>query len=417
MNIDYIPDGLPPVAELVTAGMSQTEAEAITDSIFRIKDIANLYLINTEAGDVLINAGLMDNIENNKSKLSPHRSGPLKKLIITQAHPDHFGGVPQLKGAETQVVAQKRFTETCDFFEELEPYLKRRMLKLWGMTFDRSDDAPEVPRVIPDIVVDEQFSFVLGGRKFEVLSTPGGETLCSLTVWLPQDRIAFVGNLFGPILSSMPFLTTIRGEKPRLVKPYLQALDRVRKLGAEILIAGHSDPVFGADNVRSILDKMHAAVSYVRNETIKGMNEGKDVHTLMREIQLPEDIRINEFHGTVPWAVRAIWEESSGWFHYDSTTSLYGVPRSSVHGDLAEMAGGSTQLAQRAKQKLDADQPLQAMHLLDIALDAEPNNKDALTIKAQVLENLLAKAGNINVSEVMWLRSELIQAQMSLSNQ
>ncbi|MGB3622463.1 MAG: alkyl sulfatase dimerization domain-containing protein [Ketobacter sp.] len=408
---------LPPVAALVTAGLSQTEAEPITDSIFRIRDIANLYLVKTDDGDVLINSGLMDNVASNLAKLRPHRGGPLRKIIITQAHPDHFGGVPELREPETEIITERRFSDTCLFFKELAPYLKRRMLKLWGMTFDRPDDAPEVPEIVSDITVDGQLSFSQGNRQFEVISTPGGETLCSLTVWLPEERIAFVGNLFGPLLSSMPFLTTIRGEKPRLVKPYLDALDRVRKLGAEILIAGHSEPVRGIDNVRAVLDKMYSAVSYVRNETLKGMNDGKDVHTLMREIKLPPEIRIDEYHGTVAWAVRAIWEESSGWFHYDSTTSLYGVPRSSIDEDLVELAGGADALAQRAEKKLSDERPLEAMHLLDIALGATPSNSAALAVKKQVLEQLLIQAANINVSEVMWLRSELMLTELAQAQQ
>jgi alkyl sulfatase BDS1-like metallo-beta-lactamase superfamily hydrolase len=79
----------------------------------------------------------------------------------------------------------------------------------------------------------------------------------------------------------------------------------------------------------------------VNEATIAGMNAGKDVHTLMREIRLPPELKIGEFHGKVAWDVRAIWEEYSSWFHYDSTTSLYGVPRSSIDADLAELAGGS----------------------------------------------------------------------------
>jgi alkyl sulfatase BDS1-like metallo-beta-lactamase superfamily hydrolase len=142
-----------------------------------------------------------------------------------------------------------------------------------------------------------------------VISTPGGETLDSLTVWMPKERVAFTGNLFGPVFLAMPNLVTVRGDKPRLVQRYLSSLDTVRNLGAELLITGHGDPIRGTDKIRASLDKMHAAVSYVNEAVIAGMNGGKDVHTLMREIKLPDELKIGEFHGKVSWAVRAIWEE------------------------------------------------------------------------------------------------------------
>lgn len=401
-------DQLPMVAALVTSGFSQTEAEPITDFIYQCKDVANVYLVKTDDGDVLVNAGLMDSVERNRTKLSPHRSGPLRRIILTQAHPDHFGGVPQLREPGTQVIAQRHFTETWDYFDELAPYLQRRMMKLWGMTFDRGADAPEVPKVVPDVQVDDRHTFEQGGRRFEVLSTPGGETLCAVSVWMPDERVLFVGNLFGPVLLSMPFLTTIRGDKPRSVERYLDSLERVRGLGAETLIAGHSEPVRGPSEIRAVLDQIHAAVSHVRDATVEGMNAGKDVHTLMREIQLPPESKVGEYHGNVPWTVRAIWEEYSGWFHYDSTASLYGVPRSRVDADLAELAGGAKVLAARARGKLEQDRPLEAIHLLDVALGAEPSCVEALTVKKATLQRLLQKAGMTNVSEVMWLRSEVM---------
>jgi alkyl sulfatase BDS1-like metallo-beta-lactamase superfamily hydrolase len=159
---------------------------------------------------------------------------------------------------------------------------------------------------------------------------------------------------------------------------------------------------------------MHAAVSHINQATIAGMNEGKDVHTLMREIRLPDELEIGEFHGKVSWAVRSIWEEYSGWFHYDSTASLYGVPRSSVNADLAELAGGASALAARAAQKLQENRPLEAVHLLDIALGAEPRNPDALSVKKDALHVLLRESGGINLSETMWLKSEITAVEACL---
>jgi glyoxylase-like metal-dependent hydrolase (beta-lactamase superfamily II) len=407
-------DGKPPLADLVRQGDAQKEAEPINDFIFMVKDISNAYLINTADGDVLVNTGFMDNTERNKALFAPVRKGPLRKIILTQAHPDHYGGVPVFKEPGTQVIAEVRFKDTWKFFDELGPFLGRRSGKLWASTMKRSAAPAPPPHVVADIEVDREFTFEQGGRKFVCLSTPGGESLCSLTVWMPNEKIAFTGNLFGPVFLSMPFLTTIRGDKPRLVANYLWSLDRVRALGVETLITGHGEPIKGADKVKAALDKMHAAVSSIRKQTVEGMNAGKDVHTLMRDVKLPDDLKIGEFHGNVRWAVRAIWEEHAGWFHYDSTTSLYGVPRKSVDADVVELAGGADKLAARAQAKLDGGKPLEAMHLLDIALGVEPANAAALKVKQAVLGKLLAESGGQNLSETMWLKSEIAAIEAAL---
>jgi len=400
----------PALADLVRAGDQQKEAEPITEFVFMAKDISNAYLVTTSAGDVMVNTGFMDNVERTKGLLAPKRTGPLRYIILTQAHPDHYGGVPAFREAETRIIAERRFVDTWRYFHELGPYIARRSAKLWASTMKRAANAPRPPEVVPDIAVDRRYEFELGGRRFEVISTPGGESLDSLTVWMPKERIAFTGNLFGPVFLAIPNLVTVRGDKPRLVQRYLRSLDTVRRLGAQLLITGHGEPIRGVEVIRAALDKMHAAVSYINEAVIAGMNAGKDVHTLMREIKLPPELAIGEGHGKVSWAVRSIWEEYSGWFHYDSTTSLYGVPRSSIDADLVELAGGAGALAARARQRLSEGRPLEALHLLDVALGAERTNAEALAVKREALEALLREAGGANLSEVMWLKSEIAAA-------
>ena len=408
-------NGKPLLASLVQAGDEQKEAVKINDFIFMAKDISNAYLVTTSAGDVLVNTGFMDNAERTQRLLAPHRTGALRKIIITQGHPDHYGGVPVLHEEGTEIIAERRFVDTCRYFRELGPYLAKRSRKLWANTIKRAANPLPPPEVVPDVAVDRRHEFELGGRRFELISTPGGEALDSLVVWLPKERVAFTGNLLGPVFLAIPNLVTMRGDKPRLVQRYLHSLDVLRNLGVELLITGHGDPIVGAEKIRADLDKLHAAVSYVNKAVIDGMNAGKDVHTLMREIRLPDELKVGEFHGKVSWAVRSIWEEYSGWFHHDSTTSLYGVPRSSVDTDLVELAGGAAALAARARQKIAGGKFLEALHLMDIALGAEPKQADALAVKRDALQGLLKESGGSNLSETMWLKSEITAVEAALA--
>lgn len=406
----------PMLASLVRAGDEQKEAVKITEFIAMVKDISNAYLINTADGDVMVNTGFMDNTERNKALVAPVRTGKLRYIILTQAHADHYGGVPAFCEQDTKIIGGKKFSETWQYFHDLAPYLQKRSAKLWASTMKRGSNPIPPPKVTPDITVDDSYAFELGGRKFEIIATPGGESLDGVCLWLPNEKIVFTGNTFGPVFLAMPNLTTTRGDKPRLVVNYLQSLKRVRALNAALLITGHGDPIVGSENIRSSLDKMYDAVLYVKNAVIDGMNAGNTVHELMREITLPEYLQIGQFHGKVSWAVRAIWEEHSGWFHYeDSTTALYGVPRSSINADLAELAGGAGPITQRARLKLDNGNPLEALHLLDIALAAAPTHGDSLNTKKEALTALLSQSSGSNLSEMMWLKSEIAATEAALA--
>ncbi|MDE2405266.1 MAG: MBL fold metallo-hydrolase [Sphingomonadales bacterium] len=406
----------PKLASLVRSGDVQTEAVAITPFVFMSRDISNAYLVTTDAGDVLVNTGFMTGAERTKALFAPHRTGPLAFIILTQSHADHFGGVPTLIEDGTEVIGGPNYNEMWADMNRLQPFFGQRTMKLWGSTLRRDTPQPAVPEVRPDILVEERLTIDLGNRRFELISAPEGETIDNLAVWMPNEKVVFTGNLCGPVWLSMPFLNTLRGDKPRLVRNFLRSMEMVRDLGAEVLVTGHGEPVYGADRIRADFDRIITAVRYIRDYTLDGMNAGKTVHELMRGFAWPEGMAIGEFHGKASWAVKSIWREYSGWFHYeDGTTELYGVPCRSVDADLVELAGGADRLAERAAARLAAGQPLEALHLVDIALGAEPANQASLRVKKGASEALLQASGGTNLSETMWLRAEIAACEAALT--
>ena len=408
----------PPLAGLVRAGDSQTEAVKITDYIFMAHDVSNAYLVTTSDGDVVINTGMPEGAERSKALFAPHRTGPLRYIVLTQSHADHFGGVPVFREPGTTIIGGPDFNEALDDMMGLQGFFGERTYKLWGTTLKRDNAPKPIPtpqEVAPDILVEDRLSIQVGERTFEFISAPEGETIDNILVWMPKEKVVFTGNTFGPVWLSMPFLNTLRGDKPRLVRNYLKSLAKVRDLDAEILITGHGEPIVGKQRIRDDLDRIEAAVTYVRDYTLDGMKAGKTVHQLMAGFAFPDNLQIGEFHGKASWAVKSIWREYAGWFHYEEgTTALYGVPQTSVHADLAELAGGADTLAARAGEHLAAGRPLEALHLVAIALNAQPGHAGALGVKKGASKALLAASGAKNLSETMWLRSEIAEIDAQL---
>ena len=280
-------------------------------------------------------------------------------------------------------------------------------MTLWGAFVDVDATSMELP---PEPVLTMSFinshAFELGGRRFELHSTPGGETTDALVVWLPEHRTVFIGNLMGPFFGHVPNLYTLRGDKIRSAMAFIRSIDRVIALGPETLINGH-DVFRGSDAIRQTMTTVRDATKYLRDRTIEGMNAGADLWTLMQEITLPSSLALPQVHGKVPWIVRAIWEEHVGWFRYESTTELYDAPPSTVWPDIVDLAGGTAALTERARTHADQGRALQALHLTDIVLAHAPGDTDAARVKHAALEQLLAASGRENFSEVQWLEQEI----------
>ena len=213
-------------------------------------------------------------------------------------------------------------------------------------------------RLEPTTTFEDRLQRTVGGRRLELLATPGGETTDALVIWLPESRTLLSGNLFGPLFGHVPNLVTIRGDRYRDALQYVASLDRVLALGAERLLTGHFDPIEGADRIAEEIVAMRDATQWVHDRTIEGMNAGTDVFTLMRDVRLPPHLDVGEGYGLVSWNVRAIWETYAGWFHHRSTTELYGIAPSDVAPDLVAAAGAWTRSSPRAGARLDADEPV-----------------------------------------------------------
>jgi alkyl sulfatase BDS1-like metallo-beta-lactamase superfamily hydrolase len=224
-------------------------------------------------------------------------------------------------------------------------------------------------------------------------------------VWLPQHGICFTGNLLGALFGHFPNLVTIRGDRYREALRFIESLDEVIALEPELLLVGHHDPVEGRERIRSELLRLRGAVQYVHDETVRGMNEGTDVHTLMREIRLPPELEVGQGYGKVSWSVRAIWETYAGWFHHRSTTELYPVPYWSVHADLVELAGGPDAVAERAQRKAESGAPLEAIHLAEVALAADPAHRGALEASLAAHQRLEAESENFWLTS--WIRTQI----------
>lgn len=395
------------VAEFIQSGESQIAAIERAPGIFESRGTGNSYLITTPDGDVLVNAGTLGDARRGQALFKKISNNAIRHIILTQSHANQFGGLEVYKASENVVIAHRLYPSERQYNTALAQYYQRGSRRIFGQITGKSENILPTKEIFPDLLIDEKYAFELGGQRFELIWTPGGETRSSVVVWLPEEKIALVGNLFGPLFGNQPNLNTLRGDKPRSALEFIDSIKRVRALGAELLLTGH-EAIHGAKNIEGLITRIADSVQWIHDRTVQGMNDGLDLRTLVREVTPPRELVLTEEYGKVAWNVRAIWHEYTGWFDPSrGTTELYGVPASCVSPAIVELAGGVNSILNKADEFIATDRPLEALHLLDIALAVEPRSSRGREVKKSALTLLLQQVGIGNLWERMWITAAI----------
>lgn len=400
-------------------GEDQQQALEYAGCIYKAVGYGHTFMVKTSEGNVIIDTSLEPMAPRHRKLLREVSTAPVKYVIVTHAHPDHTGGIRLWKEEGTEVIAHRLYEDFREYAYRLAGFYNRRNAAQFA-TDTGSAGARSVEEGIdvidfrkfgaPSAVTrffNETYTFKLGELTFELFHTPG-ETPDMLSVWIPELKAVFTSDNFG---NSFPNIYTLRGTRPRWALDYVESIDKYLALKPELLLPSHTDVRVGNDLITAQLRERREAILYVHDATVRGMNEGKDVYTLMREIKLPEHLRKPERYGKVSWSVRGIYEGYVGWFD-GNPASMYATPPSAVFPILVPMAGGARAVAERAMALVEAGDPVRALRLADAALAAEPNNQTALKARLAGLTALEQQSSNSN--ERGWLKHGIRMTRESL---
>ncbi len=384
--------------------------DKITDDIYLARGFAlgSVMMVITDEGLVIIDTTeSTDAAGEILERFRRITDKPIRYIIYTHGHPDHFYGAPVFMEDGTRIIATKTAVKFMKKdFGWLKPFQMRSRLNQAGIVapeFSRKlpvesgirDFSKRGDPVYPTITFDEEYSFMLGGKKFELYHTTG-ETPGHLMVWLPDERALFPGDLY---YMSFPNLSTPMLE-PRPVKGWYDSLERMILMNAEYLVPSHTAAIIGEENVREVLTYHSKAIRYVYGETIKAINEGKTVDEAVHSIKLPPELasrfHLQELYGRVDWSVRGIYQGETGWYDGHGT-GLAPLPPRFLARELIKIAGGADKILERAIELQKADEHQLVCELCDVVINANPNDKLARIIKANSLEYLGYQGGNLNM--------------------
>jgi len=198
----------------------------------------NSYVVRTEETVCLIDPGLEGFLPQLFQSMENDGIQPedVKSVILTHGHPDHMEGGLALKKQGARVGIHK---DEEAYIREMGPYLAQML----GI---------DMPEVSFDFFLQEG-ELLIGGERFQVLHTPG-HSPGSVCLFWEEPRILFSGDL---IFAQGVGRTDFPGGDGNLLK---QSIRRCSTLGAAMLMPGHGEPIFEADEVSKnfeMIEKMY----------------------------------------------------------------------------------------------------------------------------------------------------------------
>ncbi len=367
--------------------------------------LANLIVVDAPEGLILVDTlesiraaeGVLPWVNDLRDKTGKD----ITDIIYTHNHADHvFGAGVFLRDQNTTPriwAHEETESRVHEIINVLAPVTFRRAMRMFGVYLP--DEDFENNGIGPRLLSDNQdgLHFVpptdeVSGRtevkiagETVILQHAPGETDDQLVVYLPDRKTLFPADNY---YHAFPNLYTVRGTPYRDPRKWANSIDIMRGFKAEVLIPQHSLPVFGAEEIESRLLAYRDAIQFLYDETIRMINAGLTPDEIAEQIKLPSHLanapHLQEMYGRVEFAARAVFAGTLGWFSGDPADlrPVTGVAKAKL---MADLAGGSDELAKAARATLDA-QPAWALMLATHLLKLE--HGEAQEIRAAALRKL-----------------------------
>ncbi len=361
-------------------------SEEIAPGLFFVHTFANVSVARTTAGLVLVDTGSWFGRDATFQTVRRCDPGPLFAAVYTHGHVDHaFGLPPFLAEAKSKgwprprIVGHENVSTRFDRYQTTAGYNAAINARQFGTRISWPTEYD-----YPDTTYEESLRLEAGDTAFELHHARGETDDHTWTFW-PDRKALFTGDQF--------IWVTPNAGNPQKVQRYAAdwaaSLRAMLRCDAELLVPGHGVPIFGRERVRQALDETAQWLEHLVRETLERMNTGMTLDAILHEVKPPAELAdrpyLQPVYDDPEYVVRNIWRLYGGW--YDGTPShLKPAPEAQLGREVAALAGGVRALVARARDVAAGGDLRLACHLVDWAVAAEPANRDAHAVRAEVYE-------------------------------
>jgi len=393
--------------------------EVVPGKIWQIRgyDISVMTIIRGKSGWIVVDPLLSeeaaaagwklfaDTVEAKSGKL------PIKAVIFSHSHSDHFGGVggivtpEQVKKDKIRIIAPHGFSEEATSENVLAgAAMGRRALYMFGSILAPGPagqvDTGLGPKLSSgtigymeptETVSEKGGALTIDGLVFEFLDAGGTEAPSEFVFYIPAYKALHTTEV---VTHTLHNVLTLRGAQVRDALRWSKVIDAalLRWGGkAEVALASHHWPTWGAGEVSSLLTNQRDAYRYVHDRTLFLANRGATLHELAdATAEAPvqgRDFSTRGYYGTLNHDMKATYQRYFGWWD-GNPANFNPLPPEQSAPKYVALAGGADKLLASGKAAIAAGEYRWAAELLNKLVFAQPDNSEARAALAAAYDQL-----------------------------
>lgn len=399
---------------------------AVCEGIYQVRgyDMSNLTVVKGDTGWILFDPLMSVECSQAAMQLIEKNLGsyPVKAVIISHPHADHFGGIlgvmtaedaadrslsiqEQIASGKIPVIVPEGFAEHAiaenvyagkamtrranyQYGVLLEPGVTGKLAQGIGM----GQSTGTVSYLAPTYeITTTGETLTIDGVKMEFQMTPGTEAPAEMNTWFPQFKALWVAeNCTGTLHN----LYTLRGAQVRDGAAWAGYItEAITRYGdeAEVVFQSHNWPHWGNAVLNEYLVNTAAVYKFINDQTLTYINLGYTSDEISNMIELPEPLEkvwyTRQYYGTLSHNSKAVYQKYMGW--YDANpVNLDPLTPSESAKKWVEYLGDVDEVLRMAKADFDAGEYRWVAEVTNTIVYADPTNEAARLLCADALEQL-----------------------------
>jgi alkyl sulfatase BDS1-like metallo-beta-lactamase superfamily hydrolase len=387
----------------------------VVPGIYQVRgmDLSNTSIVEGEEGIVVIDTLL--SVETGAAALALYRKHrgdrPVKAVVITHSHADHFGGIrgfvtqEEVNSGRVRIFAPEGFVEHA-VSENVYAgtAMNRRAGYMYGAALDRGPQGGvgaglgqtlsigTVSLMEPtDVITATGHQETVDGVRMVFQMAPETEAPSEFLIYLPGFKALCAAE---DATHNLHNLLTLRGAVVRDPHGWAKYLTETIDLfgdEAEVVFASHHWPTWGNDRVVEFLSIQRDIYAYLHDQTLRLLNKGLVGPEIAEQIELPPALEnawsARGYYGSVSHNVKAIYQRYLGWFD-GNPAHLWEHPPVERAKRYVELVGGIDATVTAAKSAFDAGDYRWAAEVANHAVFAQPDHDGARELLADTYEQL-----------------------------